>query len=201
MASPSSFEPVPGARHRIEIVDGTEWITVNAVRNWFVLVFISVWLIGWTFGGIGAMTQMVGEEGGPRLFLLVWLVMWAFGWIMAASTVAWQIGGKTRVGVMAGVTGAALVHRLSLPLFSRTKHYDVLQVRRLRTAGSPLDGLFGIMARGSFPPFLPGRGVNMGAIAFDYGARTVRLLPEIDEAEGAMVTEWLARRLPASATA
>jgi hypothetical protein len=199
MSSPPRFEPVPGARHRIEMIDGTEWITVDAACNWFVLLFLSVWLIGWTFGGITAMTQMVGAEGGPRLFLLVWLVLWAFGWIMAASTLAWQIGGKTRIGVMAGITGAALVYHLSMPLFARAKHYDVIQVRRLRTADSPLASLFGGIGRSPFPPFLPGTGINGGTIAFDYGARTVRLLPEIDEAEAGMVVEWLARRLPAGA--
>lgn len=54
---------------------------------------------------------------------------------------------------------------------------------------------------GSFTqlPFQPGTEIDSSAIAADYGARTVRLLPEIDEAEGAMVVEWLARRLPAGA--
>jgi len=186
------FEPVAGTRHRVELVDGAEWVVARARRNWFVLLFVAVWLTGWTFGGISAVTDLVSHrQGGP--FLVVWLIGWAFGWLFAASTIGWQLAGRTE----ASVHGGALVYRLTMPLFTRTRRYDARQVRRLRPATQPaLPVAFGGGMRDTHPPLFGGA---PGSVQFDYGARTVRLLPGLDEAEGRMVAEWLGRRLPREA--
>lgn len=190
MDAPNRFEPLPGARHRIELRDGTEWVVVKAARNWFVLPFLALWLTGWSAGGVAAIYAFA--QGEQRAFLAVWLVMWAIGWLFAAATVLWQIGGRTRVGVSRG----ALVHAWSMPLIAKERRYDATQVRHLRAAGSPWSAMFRGFSRSPYPPFLPFTG---GSVAFDYGARTIRLLPEVDEAEGRMIAEWLTHRLPRTA--
>jgi hypothetical protein len=187
MPTSGSFEPLPEARHRIQIIDGTEWIVVNAARNWFVLPFLSFWLVLWTVGGIAA---MAGVARGPeRGFLAIWLIFWALGWLFAAGTIAWQFTGRTFVGVAHG----ALVHRWTMMLLSKTRQYDARHVGNLRAATSIWSMLRTGFMRSPYPPFLPMGG---GSIAFDYGARTVRLLPEVDESEGQMIVDWLTKRLP-----
>ncbi len=54
---------------------------------------------------------------------------------------------------------------------------------------------FGRWSRTAYPPWIG----NPGSVQFDYGARTVRVLPGLDEAEGRMAADWLAQRLPAGA--
>jgi hypothetical protein len=71
-----------------------------------------------------------------------------------------------------------------MPLLGRTKRYDAGQVRHLRAAtlAWPFAG-FGRWNRAAYPPWF----ANAGSDPFDYGARTVRVLPGLDEAEGRMV--------------
>jgi hypothetical protein len=96
------------------------------------------------------------------------------------------------------VEAGALVTRWQMPFVSRTKRYDAGQVRHVRAATQswPFAG-FGRWHRAAYPPWFG----NAGSVQFDYGARTVRVLPGLDEAEGRMVAEWLAKRLPAGAVA
>lgn len=191
MASAPGFEPLPSARYSVETIEGVQWIVARAARNWFVLPFIAVWLTFWTFGGVAAMTQSANDPSA-RAFLVVWLVFWAVGWAFAASMVGWQLAGRSMVTVDAG----ALVTRWQMPFVSRTKRYEASQVRHLRAASLawPFAG-FGRWPRSAYPPWFG----NPGSVQFDYGARTVRVLPGLDEAEGRMVAEWLAKRLPQGA--
>jgi hypothetical protein len=67
---------------------------------------------------------------------------------------------------------------------------------RAETLGWPFAS-FGRWQRAAYPPWFG----NAGSVQFDYDARTVRVLPGLDEAEGRMVADWLAKRLPAGAVA
>jgi hypothetical protein len=82
------------------------------------------------------------------------------------------------------VNAGTLVTRWQMPLVGRTKRYDAGQVRHLRAAtlAWPFAG-FGRWNRAAYPPWF----ANAGSVQFDYGARTVRVLPGLDEAEGRMV--------------
>jgi hypothetical protein len=185
-----NFEPLPQARFHVEVEDGVEWAVARARRNWFVLPFLSIWLTIWTVGGIGAIKALIDESMGPRGFLAIWLIGWAVGWVYAASTIAWQVAGRSQIGVY----GGALVYLWKMPLLSRSKRYDVSAVRRLRAgrASWPWSGFM----QPSYPPFFP---MTHGSVQFDYGGRTVQVMPGLDEAEGAAIAEWLSKRLPASA--
>jgi len=191
MATAPGFEPLPRARYSVETIDGVPWVVARAGRNWLVLPFLALWLTLWTIGGVVAVHQATSDPSQAP-FLVVWLVFWAFGWVLAASIVGWQLAGRSLVSVDAG----ALVTRWQMPLVGRTRRYDAAQVRHLRAASLawPFAG-FGRWSRAAYPPWF----ANLGSVQFDYGARTVRVLPGLDEAEGRMVADWLAKRLPAGA--
>jgi hypothetical protein len=95
------------------------------------------------------------------------------------------------------VAAGALVTRWQMPFVGRIKRYDAGQVRHLRAAtlAWPFAGFGRWSPRAAYPPWFG----NPGSVQFDYGARTVRVLPGLDEAEGRMVAEWLAKRLPVGA--
>lgn len=180
------FEPVPNARFDITFIDGVEWAVARASKNWFVIPFISFWLVAWTAGGIAAITQLLSGEA--QLFLAVWLVGWALGWVFAATWLGWQLSGRLQITVQ----GRALIYQWSMPLLSKTKRYDVQQIRNLR-AGSPSWPWGSGFMNVSYPPFLPGM---PGSVQFDYGGRTVNLMPGLDQAEGQAIADWLSRRIP-----
>lgn len=190
MSTSPGFEPLLSARFNVDIVDGAEVFAIPAGRNWFVIPFLAVWLTMWTFGGIMAITQAMAGDA----FLAIWLAFWALGWVFAASWIGWQIGGRTLLSAKDG----AFVYRWKMPLVSRTKRYDASQIRNFGAGDMPwsFGGWGANMMRSSYPPFTP---MQVGSIKFDYGARTVRVAPGLDEAEARMIVQRLRPKLPASA--
>jgi len=176
------------ARHSIVMMDGVERVVVPMRRNWFVALFIPVWLAGWTAGGIGAMWQFA-KTGEP--FLAFWLLGWALGWIFALSMLVGQFGRET----LAVRLGDLEVRRGLGPL-SRRWLYRGSAITRLAACEPTTDPFW--MARQQVPFFLAGRA---GAVKFDYGADSIYLANGIDGPEGRIIAEWLSRRLPASASA
>jgi hypothetical protein len=79
------------------------------------------------------------------------------------------------------VTADELIHWRE-PIGGTKRSYDLAHVRRLRTSPA-------IWTQGSGQP-------PPGAIAFDYGARTVRIGSGIDEAEALMLLQAIASRFP-----
>ena len=180
------FEAIRGPRFDTDFVDGKEWIVARASKNWFVILFISVWLLVWTAGGIAALTQLLGGEA--QLFLGVWLVGWAVGWVFAASWLGWQLAGQLQITT----DGPALLYRWEMPLLSKLKRYDVRQIRNVRagSASFPWGGKFMDV---SYPPFFPDM---PGSVQFDYGGRTVNVMSGLDQTEGQAIAAWLTKRLP-----
>src|SRR5947207_254751 len=80
-----------------ERIDGVEQIRLPMRRNWFVLVFLSFWICGWTVGGIAAMVMVATN---PQAFIIFWLGGWAIGWLFAAGTIASQLAGSEIIRVV-----------------------------------------------------------------------------------------------------
>jgi hypothetical protein len=179
------FEPVQQARFETQFSDGTEWVVARASRNWLIILFIGIWLIGWTAGGVAVVTKFL--QGEAQLFLAVWLVGWLLGWVFAATWLGWQFSGRLQITAQ----GRALLYRWSMPLLSKERRYDVQQIRNLRAGGTIWPWGSGLM-NVSYPPFLPGM---PGSVQFDYGGRTVNVMPGLDQAEGQAIADWLGQRL------
>jgi hypothetical protein len=186
-----NFEPLPSARFSVEMAQGVEQIVVKASRNWLVIPFLSIWLFLWTLGGVTAISALFTDKEAT-LFLSIWLIGWAFGWAFAANWLGWQLAGK----IILSVDQGALVYRWQMPLLSRTKLYDATQIRNL--AGAEIGGMFAMFAmwQPAYPPFYP---MQSGSVKFDYGGRTMRIVPGLDESEGRLIVERLAPKLPAGA--
>jgi hypothetical protein len=164
-------------------------VTVPSPRNLFGLLFLPVWLVGWAFGEISALRALSSGRGeGPGSFLFVWLAFWSLGGAWALLTFLRMLLGKERLELDGEVI------RVQHELFGigRSKEYELRHVQALRVANA---GQVPVGWRG----FAPGH----GAIAFDYGAQTVRIGDGLDEAEAKQIISRFQQRyrFPPSASA
>ncbi len=159
-----------------------------ARRNWFVVLFLCAWLVGWVFGEVTAIHQLLSpSENSPRLFMLAWLVGWTLGGAFALAAVLWQLAGREVISVSA----ATLMHRVEAFGLGWSRAYKASEVKALRAteyASNPFTS-----QAAWFPPVT---GSGFGPVAFDYGARTLRLGAALEEAEAKLLVEKLAARLP-----
>src|SRR5688572_28836534 len=119
-----TYEPLGAARYRLESDASGERIRIPARKFVFAMLFLPVWLTGWTVGGIVAITELLTTFS---LFMLVWLSFWAVGWVAAAGTLAWMAFGSETLRV-AGEDLEVGHHMLG---WSRRKVYRGREVRRL----------------------------------------------------------------------
>lgn len=191
MAHLGEFEPLPAVRFNTEFVDGYEWIVARPPRKWFLILFLAVWLVMWTSGGGSVISEVTAGE--VSVFLFAWLIGWAAACVMVLLLLAWQFTGRLRLSV----DGQALIYCWSLLHFTRTKRYDTQQIRALKTNSLVAQNSHYAHSNSSLP-FLPG---STGSIQFDYGGRSVTIMPGFDGSESRLMVNWLAKRLPAAASA
>ena len=183
------MEMVPeAARFRSEVTPEGYRVVIPARRNWFVLVFLLAWLGGWVFGELSASSELFrGADKTPVGFLSFWLVGWTVGGIFAAAAVLWQIAGREIITLESG----NLSYRVEALGIGRTRSFRASEVKSLRSTDYAISTFAN--QRNWFPPVL---GSGFGPVAFDYGARTFRVAPSLDEAEAKMLVAELSARLP-----
>jgi hypothetical protein len=181
-----SYVPIATARFAVEPTQDGEQIRVKARRQVFPMLFLPVWLAGWTAGGVFAIWQVINQF---EPFLVLWLCFWAIAWLAAAGTLAWIFTGSETLRVVGSDLEVAQ-HALGL---SRRWVFEGVHIRNLRVANQP-----GWPYRFQLQvPFL--NVSRSGSLKFDYGPRTIFAAPGLDDAEGQMIVERLQKRLPASA--
>jgi hypothetical protein len=176
------------ARRKIETIDGVERIRIPMRRNWFVMLFLPVWLTGWAAGWIAVAGQLMTTGFQP--FLALWLSFWTVGGIAAISILVMQFWGSETIVVQ----GGDLEIRSGAKPFVRTWRYRGSAIRNLQSA-APANDVFGMRRRPT--PFW--MRPQSGAVRFDYGAETMYAASGVDEPEGREIVTWLAKRLPAAA--
>lgn len=158
---------------------------IPSARNILIVLFLSLWLGGWTFGGIGAMAALV-ETGEP--FLAFWLCGWASGWLMASFILSRMLTGRQRLRVIGGDLEVETV----MLGYSRRALYRARDIRGLSVQAP-------VWQARQTPP-MPLLGASRGTVRFTYGRRTFSTGFGKDEAEGAAIVEWLQKKLPEAST-
>lgn len=161
---------------------------IPARRHIFIMLFITVWLGGWIMGEVSVIGQLLhSREQTPTAFLTFWLAGWTLGGAFAIGAVLWQLAGKEIIVVNA----ATLSYRIEILGMGYTRNYRASDVKDLRA--TEFSANIFTNQRAWFPPIV---GSGFGPIAFDYGARTIRLTPSLEEAEAKMLVQKLSSRLP-----
>ena len=188
------------ARSRIEYTAEGLRITIPARKNWLHLIFFTPWLVGWAVAEVSMIVWVgvnlarlvtqrgaAGVRGAPEdvgVLALV-LLFWTLGGGVALVYWLWMVAGREMIEV-----DSEAVTRSWLPLrFPRTRRYAVSEVLNLRTVERPTPWW---AAKWPAPPWYQGR----GAVAFDYGGRTVYFGSEVEEAEGRHIMQAVVARFP-----
>ena len=168
----------PGKRRsRVERIGSTIQITIPKQAHIGTSLFLLAWLGAWTEGGYSALQEVLKGFGDGRVewFLLFWLLAWAVGEVFALSSLFYMLGG----GEVISISPGTLVVRHAILGIGLTSEYDASKIRALRAS-----------------PQSAGEGQGTGAVCFDYGARTVHIARDIDEAEAAiLISDLLATGL------
>lgn len=172
--------PSPG-RARVFKSGNTIEVQIPTRKNWFLIIFLAVWMLGWFTGETFAISTVFLSDS-PLLanaFLLVWLTAWTAGGLFCLAALLWSIAGLEIIRAENGII------EIGRQIFSlkRSRKYDINEVRHLvinPTSGSDIWGLN--YQRNLF-------GLNGGALKFDYGLKTLKFAAGIDEAEGRLLIE------------
>jgi len=160
---------------------------IPARHNWFVVLFLCAWLVGWVFGEVTVIYQLLSpSEKTPWLFLLAWLAGWTLGGAFALGAVLWQLAGREVVSV----SPATLLHRVEAFGLGWSRSYKASEVKNFRATEYSTNPFTNQAAW--FPPLT---GSGFGPVAFDYGARTLRLGAALEEAEAKLLVQKLAGSL------
>jgi hypothetical protein len=142
-------------------------------------------------------------SGGPEAFPLlpggrvVWLVHGILGLICAAGLwaywVLWLLLGRE----VALIDGMSLTLKRVTPLYTRTKVFDLREVRGLRATPEPWSARTA-PSRWTrvWLPDLATPGLAGGHLAFDYEGRTVHFGVGLDQARAQQIVDQIAARLP-----
>jgi hypothetical protein len=104
-------------------------------RSWGEVLFVPVWLAGWTFGGILVVGHVASDPWSDRAFLLFWLCGWAVGEAAVIVVISWQLFGRE----LLTVTPEQLEVRKMIGRFAQTKRYEVALVEDIQAARVPSD--------------------------------------------------------------
>lgn len=161
--------------------DGLE-IIIPSKKNWFLIVFLGFWLVGWTLGetaALAAITGFLGELGPQRSFVLLWLIFWTIAGFFTLSAFLWNLLGKE---IITAIQGQLTIAKKGA-LFYRTKMYNLNEAQNFRIQQDNYSGKYQRRRKNGF--------WFGGIIAFDYGMKTVRFGLGIDEAEAKFILSKL----------
>lgn len=160
-------------------------ITIPAKKNYFIILFMCVWLCGWFFGETSVIRELLNSTiKETNLFSIVWLAGWTLGGLFALKTIYWLLLGKECIEIGKGVL---IMKRQGDPL-SKTTFYDLNSCLSFRVQDDQMNVGSG---RYNTLKSLNGR---TGTIAFDYGMKTIRFGENMDEAEGKYLLNLLIQK-------
>ncbi len=153
-------------------------IIVPSKKNWFSLLFGTVWFFGWLFGvlmvsGILLSSSETSDLGEADMFLTFWLIVWTFGGLVIVFLLLWGYFGQEK-----------FITKRNEVLFEKTvfnigkkNRLDISGIKNFRTEFvNNNNNLFG---RNNWALW----GLGVGKIKFDYGLKTYSFGLSVDEAE------------------
>lgn len=149
-------------------------ITIPSKKNWFGLLFGTVWMGGWYFGLTNVFGMLVLEEidtVGANGFIVFWLLAWTAGGLAIAFILLWGYFGKER-----WLEDGNLIHfeKTVFGIGKKTK-LDKKEIKNFRTEFGNDNWLGG--NRWAF------WGLGPGKIKMDCGLKTYSFGLGLDDAE------------------
>jgi hypothetical protein len=186
--------PVPAYRSTVDSAGGGLSISIPSRRNYLIIAFLLIWLGGWFMAEFTSVDKLLAVRTHDQAgFIGFWLIAWTAGGAFAVLTLLWNLAGRERVLF----SRSEVTLRREIFGVGFGKRYEAGHVKNLRSIEIPA-GPFGTSRTDPF-------GWSSGALAFDYGAKTVRFGNGIDSAEATYLVEkiiaaspWLRRSTDSS---
>jgi hypothetical protein len=163
-------------------INGSE-IRISSPKNIFMLLFMPVWLCGWTIGGFAAISQVISMPGKEAWFLILWLCGWIFGEVFVLYAFLWGAFGYESVKIDQGIMSV----RRSIFGYGLLKDYPLSGASNLRASGlfgSPMSWRFGMTYWG----------ISGGSVAFEYAGKTRRFGINLNEDEANQLVVAMKKR-------
>lgn len=177
------------ARHHADLMGGQFVIVIPSRKQWFHILFLAFWLVGWFFGWTSAAAELFMYPSSPDGFLVIWLIGWTVGGIYAASTLFWMLFGQDRVEI----TYDAFHVRRQIAGIGHTKSFEMVSVSDLRVVQYPPPRSMWKNNRNNVSTVWK----LDGPITFDYGAKTYHFGDGVDEAEAKQIVTRIQQQFPA----
>ncbi len=87
---PTLVQPFPMRSNICEETGGLR-ISIPMKRNWFILAFFTLWLCGWSYGGLQVLRHLLRDF---ELFSALWMVGWALGEVWVVTAYLRMVGGR-----------------------------------------------------------------------------------------------------------
>ena len=140
-------------------------IKIPSKKNWFIIIFMSVWMGGWVMGETFAIGTVFRSDTPlfANAFILFWLIGWTSGGALVVYTILWQLIGREKITIERGV----LKIDKSVLGIGRKKSYDIKSIKNLDIN---LTQDIGFLGRNHNRNILS---MKAGKIKFDYGMKTI----------------------------
>lgn len=164
-------------------------IIIPSKKNWFALLFGTVWLGGWIFGftNVSDILLSDGAKGsGAMGFMTFWLIAWTVGGLAVIFLLLWGYFGKE----IFIEDGDKVLFEKSVFGVGKKDKLDKSEIGNFRTEIGN-DGWFG----GNRWAFW---GLGPGKIKFDYGYKTYSFGLGVDDAEANHLVNMLREKFESS---
>jgi len=173
-----------GKRIKIfKTTSGEATIQIASPKNLFLLIFLPIWLLAWTAGGVFAVLQAILGTGKGNLFLFIWFCGWLAAEIFISAIFLWGAFGKEIVSLLEG----RLIIKRSVFNYGRIRAFEIPKVCCLRSSG-----FFGSML--SWNLGMAYWGLSGGTVAFDYRHKTERFGINLSEKDATALVAYLKTR-------
>lgn len=175
-------------KKRSNISDTPDGLTISipSGKNWFIIIFLTIWLAGWIVGEITAPLSLFwAEDPGDRFFTITWLIGWTIAGSFFIFVWLWSIFGKEIITV----NSVYLVIKRDILGWGKLRQYQVSHIKDIRVSTF-------FSFPWSFESSMQFWGIGGGLIAFDYGPRTYRFASGVDEAEAKEILKSIFNRFP-----
>jgi hypothetical protein len=125
--------PSPSGR-RVEDL-GDRLVLFFRPQGWSNAIFLMVWALVWTIGGLTALLHLPDSTPGEAAFLLVWLSGWFFGECFVLLQITWLLVGRE----LLSLSPDSFELRWEIGRFARSKWFDPATVHSVSAERVPHD--------------------------------------------------------------
>lgn len=188
-----SAEPKSKMSKRISYLDqdGAIEVQIKTKKQYFLLVWIAIFLTAWTSVGCGAIYSIIYGKGTDKPEDIVFAIIWLGGWLVGEFWLGYEFFWRAFGKEIIKTTSDSLAIRREILGLGRTKSFKLNRISNLRIAG-----LF--MGEPAVFKSSVVSGLSGGNISFDYNGKTERFGIFLSEPEAREVVEKIKSYLPAN---